>query len=288
MWFEVKVLDDDDCLVGFNLICVSLDVMCKYLWMVDSFVFDLGGCFKFGVYFEDEDVFWWMCEGVLGCLCCIEVEIMDFFDDIVYFVYDFEDVIVNGYVDVVQFVDLFVYDVLFGCIQQWVGYDFICDEFVDVLYCFVLQQMWFVLFDCFCQDFVWLKNFISDFIGCFVCVVVLVICEVYGMSVLVCYNVYVIVLWVVEVEIVVFKGIMGQVIVMIEVCKGVYKEQWWVFKCFVDVFWLIDVLWLVGLDVFELVFVVDFVVVQDDVEWVCVVVDQIVSLIDQSVIDWYN
>ncbi|KJL19730.1 Deoxyguanosinetriphosphate triphosphohydrolase [Microbacterium oxydans] len=285
---EAKVLDDQDRSVGLNLTRASLDATCKYPWTVDSPIPDPGGRLKFGVYPEDEAVFRWMREGAPGRLRCIEAEIMDLSDDIAYSVHDFEDAIVNGYVDVAQLADPAQHDALVGRIQQWVGYDFTRDELADALYRLASQPMWLSSFDRSRQALARLKNLTSDLIGRFARASVSATREAYGAKALVRYNAHVIVPRVIEVEIAVLKGIMGQAIVTIEARKGVYKEQRRVLKRLADALWSTDALWSAGSDVLEPAFAADFIAAESDAERARVVVDQIASLTDQSAIDWHN
>lgn len=285
---EAKVIDDEGHSVGLNLTRASLDATCKYPWTVDSPVPDPGGRLKFGVYPEDEAVFRWMREGATGRLRCIEAEIMDLSDDIGYSVHDFEDAIVNGYVDVAQLSDPLAHDALIDRIQQWVGYDFTRDELADALYRLSSQSMWLSSFDRSRRDLARLKNLTSDLIGRFARAAVSATREAYAGSVLVRYNAHVVVPRVVEAEIAVLKGIMGQAIVTIEARKGVYKEQRRVLKRLADALWSTDALWSAGADVLEPAFSADFLAATDDAERARVVVDQIASLTDQSAIDWHN
>ncbi|MCK2037001.1 deoxyguanosinetriphosphate triphosphohydrolase [Microbacterium sp. SSW1-49] len=285
---EAKVLDADERSVGLNLTRASLDATCKYPWTVDSPVPDPGGRLKFGVYPEDEAVFRWMREGAPGRLRCIEAEIMDLSDDIGYSVHDFEDAIVNGYVDVSQLSDPREHDALLGRIQQWVGYDFTRDELADALYRLGSQAMWLTSFDRSRRDLARLKNLTSDLIGRFARASVAATREAYAGPALVRYNAHVVVPRVIEVEIAVLKGIMGQAIVTIEARKGVYKEQRRVLKRLADVLWSTDALWSAGADVLEPAFAADFIDATSDAERARVIVDQIASLTDQSAIDWHN
>lgn len=285
---EAKVLDADGGSVGLNLTRASLDATCKYPWTVDSPVPDPGGRLKFGVYPEDEAVFRWMREGAPGRLRCIEAEIMDLSDDIGYSVHDFEDAIVNGYVDVAQLADPAQHDALVGRIQQWVGYDFTREELADALYRLSSQSMWLSSFDRSRQDLARLKNLTSDLIGRFARAAVSATREAYGSTALVRYNAHVVVPRVVEVEIAVLKGIMGQAIVTIDARKGVYKEQRRVLTRLADALWQTDTLWSAGAEVLEPAFAADFLGADSDASRARVIVDQIASLTDQSAIDWHN
>ncbi|MGJ0388443.1 deoxyguanosinetriphosphate triphosphohydrolase [Microbacterium sp. CGR1] len=285
---EAKAIDDDGRSVGLNLTRASLDATCKYPWTVDSPVPDPGGRLKFGVYPEDEEVFRWMRDGVPGRRRCIEAEIMDLSDDIAYSVHDFEDAIVNGYVDVAQLSDPRQHEALIDRIQQWVGYDFTRDDLADALYRLASQPMWLQSFDRSRHDLARLKNLTSDFIGRFARAAVSATREAYAGPTLVRYNAHVVVPRVIEAEIAVLKGIMGQAIVTIDARKGVYKEQRRVLTRLADALWSTDTLWSAGADVLEPAFSADFRDATTDGERARVIVDQIASLTDQSAIDWHN
>ncbi|MBC6494927.1 deoxyguanosinetriphosphate triphosphohydrolase [Microbacterium sp. CFBP9023] len=285
---EAKAIDDDGRSVGLNLTRASLDATCKYPWTADSPVPDPGGRLKFGVYPEDEAVFRWLREGVPGRRRCIEAEIMDLSDDIAYSVHDFEDAIVNGYVDVAQLSDPRQHEALIDRIQQWVGYDFTRDDLADALYRLASQPMWLQSFDRSRHDLARLKNLTSDFIGRFARAAVSATREAYSGPALVRYNAHVVVPRVIEAEIAVLKGIMGQAIVTIDARKGVYKEQRRVLKRLADALWSTDALWSAGADVLEPAFSADFLAATSDAERARVIVDQIASLTDQSAIDWHN
>ena len=285
---EAKAIDDAGHSVGLNLTRASLDATCKYPWTVDNPVPDPGGRLKFGVYPEDEAVFRWMREGAPGRLRCIEAEIMDLSDDIGYSVHDFEDAIVNGYLDVAQLSDPAEHEALLGRIQLWVGYDFTREELADALYRLTCQPMWLRSFDRSRRDLARLKNLTSDLIGRFARAAVSATRDAYGEAPLARYNAHVVVPRVVEVEIAVLKGIMGQAIVTIDARKGVYKEQRRVLKRLADALWSTDALWISGADVLEPAFAADFLDATSDAERARVVVDQIASLTDQTALDWHG
>ena len=285
---EAKAIDEEGHSVGLNLTRASLDATCKYPWTVDSPVPDPGGRLKFGVYPEDEAVFRWMRDDAPGRLRCIEAEIMDLSDDIGYSVHDFEDAIVNGYLDVAQLSSPAEHEALVGRIQQWVGYDFTREELADALYRLTRQPMWLSSFDRSRRDLARLKNLTSDLIGRFARAAVGATREAYSGPSLARYNAHVVVPRVIEAEIAVLKGIMGQAIVTIDARKGVYKEQRRVLKRLADALWSTDTLWITGADVFEPAFAADFVAASSDAERARVVVDQIASLTDQTALDWHG
>jgi dGTPase len=97
---EPKVFGPDGRSYGLNLTRASLDASCKYPWGPSDGVPDPSGRSKFGYYPDDGPAFAWMREGAPEGVRCIEAQVMDLSDDIAYSVHDFEDAIVNGFLDV--------------------------------------------------------------------------------------------------------------------------------------------------------------------------------------------
>lgn len=96
---EPKVVDASGVARGLNLTRASLLATMKYPWGAEASETDASGREKFGVYDDDRDVFQWVREGVEARQLSLEAQIMDFSDDVAYSVHDFEDAVVNGYVD---------------------------------------------------------------------------------------------------------------------------------------------------------------------------------------------
>lgn len=96
---EPKAVDANGVPRGLNLTRTSLLASIKYPWSAESPDMDPSGRAKFGVYADDQDVFEWVRQGLPPRRLTIEAEVMDFSDDVAYSVHDFEDAIVNGYLD---------------------------------------------------------------------------------------------------------------------------------------------------------------------------------------------
>jgi dGTPase len=96
---EPKVVDQHGEARGLNLTRASLLASIKYPWDATGAVADVSGRDKFGVYGDDLEVFQWARLGLDPRLLSVEAQLMDFSDDVAYSVHDFEDAIVNGYVD---------------------------------------------------------------------------------------------------------------------------------------------------------------------------------------------
>ena len=95
---EAKVVDPTSgASVGLNLSRASLDASCKYPWSRRP------GLRKFGVYEDDRAVFEWLREGAVGEMTCIEEQVMDWSDDVAYSVHDLEDAVHSGLVTIEAF-----------------------------------------------------------------------------------------------------------------------------------------------------------------------------------------
>jgi dGTPase len=85
--------------VGLNLTRAALDAATKYPWPRDA----AGG--KFGAYDEDLPVFTWMRDAAPARQRAIEAQVMDWADDVAYSVHDVEDGIHAGLVDLAALQD---------------------------------------------------------------------------------------------------------------------------------------------------------------------------------------
>ena len=90
---EAKVVDADGRSVGLNLTRASLDASCKYPWQRRP------GTRKFGAYDDDIAAFAWLRDGAPGERTCLEEQVMDWSDDVAYSVHDIEDAVHSGLVD---------------------------------------------------------------------------------------------------------------------------------------------------------------------------------------------
>ncbi|MFC6325760.1 deoxyguanosinetriphosphate triphosphohydrolase [Microbacterium koreense] len=278
---EPKVVGDRGETFGLNLTRASLDATCKYPWTADHPLPDPGGRLKFGVYPDDEPIFHWMREEAPGRVRCIEAEVMDLSDDIAYSVHDFEDAVVNGYLDPADLVDSPQHEMLLTAIQSWVGYDFARDELADALYRLMRMPEWITAFDGTRAAHARLKNLTSDLIGRFARAATTATREAYSVPVLTRYRAHVVVPRVIEAEMAVLKGIIGASVVSIEGRKSLYKEQRRVLKRLATALWESP-------DALDAMYRVDFAHAESDIERRRVVVDQVASLTDQIAIAWHG
>ncbi|GAA1912538.1 deoxyguanosinetriphosphate triphosphohydrolase [Microbacterium aoyamense] len=278
---EPKIVDAEGRTFGLNLTRASLDATCKYPWTADHPLPDPGGRLKFGVYPDDEPVFRWMREGAPGRVRCIEAEVMDLSDDIAYSVHDFEDAIVNGYLDPAWLAAPAGHEALLTAIQSWVGFDFARDELADALYRLMRMPEWIVSFDGTRGDLARLKNLTSDLIGRFARAAVTATRDAYSGAVLTRYRAHVVVPRVIEAEMAVLKGIIGAAVVSIDGRKQLYKEQRRVLKRLATALWEHP-------GELDAMSSEDFESASTDAARRRVVVDQVASLTDQIAIAWHE
>lgn len=278
---EPKVVDEEGRSFGLNLTRASLDATCKYPWTADHPVPDPGGRLKFGVYPDDEPVFRWMREGAPGRVRCIEAEVMDLSDDIAYSVHDFEDAIVNGYLDPARLAAPSGNEALLTGIQSWVGYDLARDELADALFRLMRMPEWISGFDGTRPDLARLKNLTSDLIGRFARAATTATRDAYDAPALTRYRAHVVVPRVVEAEMAVLKGIIGTFVVSMEGRKSLYKEQRRVLKRLATALWDQP-------EHLDALHAGDFAAAETQQSQRRVIVDQVASLTDQLAIAWHG
>ncbi len=96
---EAKVVDDRGASAGLNLTRATLDATCKYPWSRQP------GNPKFGYYADDAAIFHWFREGSPAGEQCIEEQVMNWADDVAYSIHDVEDAIHAGLVKLEQLHD---------------------------------------------------------------------------------------------------------------------------------------------------------------------------------------
>lgn len=279
---EPKVTDAVGREIGLNLTRASLDAVCKYPWTAEQPVPDPGGRLKFGVYPDDEDIFWWMREGAPERVRCVEAEVMDLSDDIAYSVHDFEDAVTNGYLDPARLTDPDEHDALLDAIQAWVGDDFTLDELAAALARLTDLTLWLRSFEGTRAHLAQLKNLTSELIGRFARAATAATISAHSSALLTRYRAKVIVPREIETEIAVLKGIIGATVVTIDDRKDLYTQQREL------LIRLADEIWSRGPDALAAEFRGDFHAAGDDAARRRVVVDQVASLTDQLALTWHR
>ncbi len=118
---EPKIVDAQGHPRGLNLTRTSLLATMKYPWDAASSETDRTGREKFGFYEDDRDVFEWARAELPPRGLSIEAQIMDFSDDVAYSVHDFEDAVVNDFVNPELLAQAHHRDEVLHTLQSW-GY----------------------------------------------------------------------------------------------------------------------------------------------------------------------
>ena len=262
---EPKVFGTDGRSFGLNLTRASLDASTKYPWPEQQAVIDPTGRAKFGFYADDVDVFDWMRQGAPDRQRCIEAQVMDLSDDIAYSVHDFEDAIVNGYVDAGELGARVNHDELIAAFDRLDNLDVWVDTWDGSR---IAQAK--------------LKNLTSQLIGRFAHAAVHATREAHPQQNLVRFGGNVIVPAEVRAEIAVLKGIVAAFVMTTNARKPVYAHQ---HEVLAD---LCNALFQGGPAVLDPHFGEDWKNTTDEAVRRRIVIDQVASLTDQSAFAWHD
>jgi dGTPase len=159
---EAKVVDPvTGRSVGLNLSRASLDASVKYPWPRRQ------GLRKFGVYADDLPVFTWLREGAPEERTCLEEQVMDWSDDVAYSVHDMEDAVHSGWAALEAFSSPAERRALVSIAHERFPDSGDPAELEEALARLVALDYWPTRFDGSMTDLVALKRFTSYLIGRF-------------------------------------------------------------------------------------------------------------------------
>lgn len=279
---EAKVFDDRGQTRGLNLTRASLDASTKYPWPASRAVADPSGRAKFGFYEYDSDVFAWLRADAPEGVRCIEAQVMDLSDDIAYSVHDFEDAVVNGYIDVRELGARVNHDDLVDAMFDWIGGEFSHDELIAAFDRLDTLDMWLDSWEASRRDLARLKNLTSGLIGRFAHAAIHATREAFAQSSLVRFNASVEIPREQRAEIAVLKGIVAAFVMVTNSRQPIYVQQREILAS------LATRLYADGPAHLERAFADDWTHASDDAARRRVVVDQIASLTDQSAHSWFD
>ena len=279
---EPKVFGPDGHSYGLNLTRASLDASCKYPWPEGSSVYDPSGRAKFGFYLDDMAAFDWLRDGAPDRQLCIEAQVMDLSDDIAYSVHDFEDAVVNGYVDVAALSSRTNHDELLSTMSEWVGDDTSADDLASAFDRLAALDVWLESWTAGRRDQGHLKNLTSQLIGRFSSSAVHATKEAHPGAKMLRFGANVIVPREIQAEISVLKGIVAAFVMTRNTRKPIYVQQRQVLTL------LAETLHDSGDEHLDPGFREDWQAATDDAERKRVIVDQVASLTDQSALAWYE
>ncbi|CAN5306152.1 deoxyguanosinetriphosphate triphosphohydrolase [soil metagenome] len=279
---EPKVFGSDGRTYGLNLTRASLDASCKYPWPDTSSVEDPSGRAKFGFYRDDIDAFTWLREGAPDRRLCIEAQVMDLSDDIAYSVHDFEDAVVNGYIDVRALGARIDHDELVESMFSWIGGELDHDELIAAFDRLDNLDVWLDTWDGSRIAQGRLKNLTSQLIGRFAGAAVQATRAEYSGGSLIRFGANIVVPREIKAEIAVLKGIVAAFVMSRNTRQPIYTQQRVVLSE------LADVLYEQGEPALDPGFAADWRDAQTDDARKRAVVDQVASLTDQSAMAWHE
>ena len=221
---ETKIYDEHGNSRGLNLTRASLDAATKYPWPLRR-ASEFGNTTKFGVYEDDQEVFDWMRQGAPEGAKCVEAQIMDFADDVAYSVHDFEDAIVEGFLDPGLLSDPMSREALIEEIGKWSEGLLAKVQLEEALDSLRESPYWLFEFDGSPRAMAQLKNLASDLIGSFVSRTTESILENASKSKLTRYRSGVIIPSKVRSEIAVLKGIVAAAVMTHGDRQPFYEKQ---------------------------------------------------------------
>jgi len=279
---EPKVIDASGRSYGLNLTRASLDASCKYPWPAAQGIPDPGGRTKFGFYDDDTDAFEWLRAGAPRRRRCIEAQVMDLSDDIAYSVHDFEDAVVNGYIDVAALGAKVDHESLVSSMHAWVGGELSHEELDEAFDRLTALPSWLDGYDGGRLDQARLKDLTSQLIGRFAASATQATRESYAQESIVRFGASVVVSPEVIGEIAALKGIVAAFVMTQGTRRPLYERQREVLTE------LADELWRRGPSELDPGFALDWREAADDAGRRRVVVDQVASLTDQSATSWHD
>jgi len=279
---EPKVFGPDGASYGINLTRASLDATAKYPWGEADAVVDPSGRRKFGHYADDAVAFSWLREGAPAGRLCIEAQVMDLADDIAYSVHDFEDAIVEGYIELRDLHSEAGRDELLRGMAEWVGDGIPVDGLRAALTRLESAEAWPQTWDAGRRDRARLKNLASALIGRFVGAAQRATRDAHPQASLARYGADLVVPDDTAAEIAVLKGIVGSTVMANVTRQPVYIRQRAILTE------LAERLLAIGPGHLDAEFQEDWDAAPDDAARKRVIVDQVASLTDQNAMTWHS
>lgn len=279
---EPKVFGPDGASYGLNLTRASLDASCKYPWPSAQGIPDPSGRSKYGFYDDDTAAFQWLRAGAPDRQRCIEAQVMDLSDDIGYSVHDFEDAIVNGYVDVTALGARVDHDDLVNSMFVWIGGEVGHDELIAAFDRLDNLDFWIDRWDGSRAAHGRLKNLTSQLIGRFAGAATRATHDAFPRQSLARFGADMVVPREIQAEIAVLKGIVAAFVMSANARRPVYAQQRDILSE------LADVLLRTAPEGLDTGFAGDWTDAATDEQRKRAVVDQVASLTDQSAMAWHE
>ncbi|WP_040594679.1 deoxyguanosinetriphosphate triphosphohydrolase, partial [Timonella senegalensis] len=269
---------------GLNLTRASLDASVKYPWEFGKGPIGDDGqpTKKFGVYDDDLPVYTWLREGAPEGKKCMEAQVMDLADDISYSVHDVEDAIAGGTLDLAMLRADEERERVIGYAQKWYGHLVSADELRAALDRLSAANLLATDFDGSRRALAVLKDSTSQLIGRFAKSAERATREQYGEGPLTRYDASLIVPAETNAEILVLKGLAVAYVMAPRESQRTYIDQRRI------VTELVKALSVHGAEALQPAFRGDWGVARDEAARLRVVIDQVASLTDVSVLRWHE
>ncbi|MCA0329037.1 MAG: deoxyguanosinetriphosphate triphosphohydrolase [Actinobacteria bacterium] len=264
--------------VGLNLTRAALDAATKYPWPRQD------GRRKFGVYTDDLDVFAWLRDGAPGQRQCFEAQVMDWADDVAYSVHDVEDAVVARHLDIRALPGAGAAEDPEGLIAVARGYAPDADdaELGAAVERLTALPFWPTSYDGTLRDLAALKNMTSQLIGRFCAAAERATRAEHGDGRLTRYAADLVVPREQRLEVAILKAVANRWVMQREGADDVYTRQREI------VLELVSALRLRAPENLDPAFRGSFESAPDDAARLRVVVDQVASLTDRSIVAWHH
>lgn len=273
---EAKVLDEQTGdSAGLNLTRAALDAVCKYPWPRRA------GQRKFNVYTDDLPVFEWLRVGAPAERRSLETQVMDWADDVAYSVHDVEDAIHSGHVDLAIFGSATERDHVLDTALRYYASGTDVAELEQAWKRLTELPWWMTSYDGGHRDLAALKHLSSELIGRFCSAAEVATRVQFGDGVLTRYGADLIVPAEVRSEVAVLKAVAMHYVMQRPGAEEIYERQRAIIT---DV---VSALWARGGRDLEPWLAPAFSAAADDAARRRVVIDQVASLTDVSIVDWH-
>lgn len=278
---EPKMVDHLGHPVGLNLTRASLQATSKYPWTSKhAKPSDEEGVYKYGIYEDDIVLFEWMQQKHSTMKPCLEASVMDLADDIAYSVHDFEDAIVENYLDVQRFNNAAHREQILNSAYAWSGQAFSATDF-ETAFGRLLDEKFLILsWDGSYRAQAHLKNVTSSLIGRFVYAAIQETKHVLRVQSVHRSEMSVVVAPQILCEIAVLKGIVAASIMKRDSRKPYYEQQRNMLHNIANFFWQ------TGSKHMERIYQDRWEEAESEDRKQRIVVDQVAGLTDQAAIAW--
>ena len=274
---EPKVLDAQGNSVGLNLTRAALDAVTKYPWERGA----RGR--KFGFYADDLEAADWVRAGAPSAHPCLESQVMDWADDVAYSVHDVEDALVAGHLDIRALPGAGRASDPEGLLGTASLYaDASTDELGEAVDRLTTLPFWPTSYDGSLRSLAALKNLTSQLIGRFCAAAEKATRESHGDGRLTRYAADLVVPREQRLEVAVLKAVANRWVMQREGAESVYSGQREIVQE------LAAALRLTAPVSLDPVLLAAYDAAPDDDARLRVVVDQVASLTDRSVVAWHQ